>query len=103
MPGSVVLSFTAAEQLTLALSALLVVLVALIAYRAWKNARVSPEERERRRRQGLMALGKMGDATLVEVREDLLVYSYDVRGVEYTASQDVSRLKSQIPGDLSAL
>ena len=103
MPGSVVASFTAAEDITLALSAVLVVLVALIGYGAWKNSRVSPEERERRRRQGLVGRGKMGDATLVEIRENLLFYSYDVRGVEYTASQDVSRLKSQIPGDLSAL
>ena len=33
----------------------------------------------------------MGDATLIEVRENLVFYSYDVRGVEYTASQDCFR------------
>ncbi len=33
----------------------------------------------------------MSDAMLVEIREDLVFYSYGVRGVEYTASQDLSR------------
>jgi len=103
MPGSLALSYTAAEQLTVALSGVLLVLVALIGYRAWKSSRVTPEERERQRRGVLVAGGKMGDATLMEIRDDLLIYSYDVRGVEYTASQDISRLKSRMPGDLSAI
>lgn len=60
-----------------------------------------PEERERRRRADLVAYGKMGDATLVEVRENLIFYSYDVRGVEYTASQDVTPLKSYLPAEFS--
>lgn len=98
MPGAL-----AAEHLTLALSVVLLVLVALIGYRAWKNSLVTPEERERQRRGVLVARGKMGDATLVEIREDLLFYSYHVRGVEYTASQDISRLKSRMPDDLSTL
>ena len=42
-------------------------------------------------------MGKMGDATLVDVREDYIFYTYDVRGVGYTASQDVSALKHLIP------
>ena len=103
MPGSLALLYTAAEQLTLALSGALVVLAALIGYRAWSNSRITPEERERQRRSLLVAHGKMGDATLVEVRDDLLFYSYDVRGVEYTASQDISRLKSRMPVDLSTM
>ncbi len=96
-------SFTAAEQTTLALGGLLLVLVAIMGYRAWRDSRVSPEERERQRRAALVAGGKMGDATLTEVREDHLFYAYLVRGVEYTASQDVSRLKQYVPADLSQL
>ena len=96
-------SFTPAEYVTLALAVLLVVLLSLIGYRAWKASRVPPEERERQRRLALVAIGKMGDATLVEFRDDHLFYSYDVRGVEYTASQDISGLKSRIPIDLSEL
>ena len=103
MQGFLALFLTPAEQMTAALAGLLLVLLALIGYRAWKNSRVTPEERERRRRAALAAAGKMGDATLVEIREMLLFYSYDVRGVEYIASQDVSHLTDYLPRDLSAL
>ena len=85
------------------MAGVLVVLVAIIGYRAWQASRVSPEEHERRRRAALVAHGKMGDATLTEVREDHLFYAYLVRGVEYTASQDVSMLKPHMPPDLSLL
>ena len=87
----------------LALAGVLVVLAALIGYRAWKRSRVTPEERERRRRSALVAHGKMSDAMLVEIRDDLLFYSYGVRGVEYTASQDVSMLKRHMPPDFSTI
>jgi hypothetical protein len=45
----------------------------------------------------------MGDATITEIRGELLFYSYDVRGVEYIASQDLSPLKEYVPTDMSAL
>ena len=97
------MSLTAADEVTLALAVVLVVLLAIIGFRAWKYSRVSPAERERLRRDALVAAGKMGDATLTEIRDDLLVYSYDVRGMEYTASQDIALLKPYLPSDLSAL
>ena len=96
------MSLNTPEQVTIALAGILVVLVAMIGYRAWRASRISPEERERQRRAELVAYGKMGDATLVEIREDLLFYAYLVRGVEYTASQDVARLKDNMP-ELSAV
>ncbi len=77
-----------------------VALAAAFGYRAWKRARVTPEERERRRRETLVAHGKLTDANLVEIREDLLFYSYRVRGVEYVASQDVAALKARVPAAL---
>jgi len=43
----------------------------------------------------------MGDASLVEIRDQLIFYSYDVRGVGYTASQDVSALRAYLPPDFS--
>jgi hypothetical protein len=97
------LSWAAAEAVLLALAGVLAVLLALIGYRAWKRSRVTPEELERRRRSALVARGKMSDAVLVEIRDDLLFYSYGVRGVEYTASQDVSMLKQQMPPDFSTI
>jgi hypothetical protein len=96
-------SFTVAEWVTVALALVLAVLLALIGYRAWKESRITPEERERQRRLRLVNTGKMGDATLVEIRDNLVFYSYAVRGVEYTASQDVSRLAQRVPTDLSAM
>jgi glutamine synthetase adenylyltransferase len=103
MPDGLASSFTAAEAVTVALAVVLAVLVAIIAIRAWKRSHITPEERERQRRLWLVATGKMGDASLVEIRDDLVFYSYAVRGVEYTASQDVSRLGQRIPTDLSAM
>jgi len=103
MPRVLGLSWVAAEVVLLALAVVLVGLGALIGYRAWKRSRITPEERERRRRSALVAHGKMADAVLVEIRDDFLFYSYGVRGVEYTASQDVSMLKSYMPPDFSTI
>jgi len=94
-------NFSAAEWVSLALGGVLMGLTGVMGYRAWKASRVTPEERERRRRAALVAGGKMGDATVTEVRENFLFYAYLVRGVEYTASQDVSGLRDRVPPDLS--
>jgi len=99
----VAFSFSPAEIVTLALLVLLVVLVALIGWRAWKHSRLSPAEVERRRRNMLAAHGKMGDATLLDVRDGMIFYSYDVRGIEYIASQDISALKDLLPTDPCAV
>lgn len=101
MPGALAWSFTAADGVILTLAGVLAIIGALIGYRAWKNSRISPQERERMRRAHLVATGKMGDATLVEIREQHLFYAYLVRGVEYTASQDVSLLLDRVPPDLT--
>jgi hypothetical protein len=90
-------------MVALVLAVVLAVLLAIMGWRAWQHSRVTPEERERRRRVWLSMTGKMGDAAVVEVRGDLVFYSYEVRGVEYTASQDVSVLLERIPEELSSL
>ena len=38
---------------------------------------------------------------LIEIQDDLVFYSYDVRGVEYTASQDIGPLKDRMPVEIS--
>jgi hypothetical protein len=91
------------EAGALSLAVVAVVLLAVLGFRRWRASRVTAEERERRRRATLVATGKISDAVLVEVREDLLFFTYSVRGVEYTASQDVSALRDLVPHDLSAL
>lgn len=95
--------FSPAEGISAALLVILLILLAAIGVRAWLRVRIPPEERERRRRLMLLTAGKMGDANLVEIHDGLLIYSYAVRGVEYTASQDVSGLLPFVPGDIGSL
>jgi hypothetical protein len=95
--------FAAARLAFLLLAAILAVLLGMMAWRSWQRSRIPPEERERRRRAWLVAMGKMGDATLVEIRENVVIYAYAVRGVEYTATQDLSQLPDKVPADLSQL
>jgi hypothetical protein len=85
-------SYTAAGLVTIALALVLVILLSVIGYRWWKNSRITPAERERRRCDRLVAIGKMGDGALVEIHDSVVFYVYAVRGVEYTASQDLSLL-----------
>ena len=99
-PNDTPVAFMAMKAVALALAGVAVALGAMAGYRAWQRARVTPEERERRRRAVLVGRGKIADATLVEIREDVLFYSYVVRGVEYTASQDISALKARMPSEL---
>ena len=90
-----------AQKLALSLGVALSCALAVIAWRAWRARRLSPEELEQQRRHMLMASGKMGDATLLELQGDFVFYSYDVRGVEYTASQDVSSLRQYLAEEAS--
>ena len=94
---------TAVELILVALVVVLVLALATLVYRAWQRSRVKPEERERRRRAWLVATGKITDAMLVEIRENAVFYSYLVRGVEYTASQDLGRLVDQTVLDFSGI
>ena len=102
VPGTLVVwSLTPAEDLTIFLAVVLAVLIAVIAYRSWQESKIPPEEWERQRRLMLVGRGQICDATLVEVRDELLFYCYDVRGVEYTASQEVTALKQYLPDEIS--
>jgi hypothetical protein len=100
---SLITQYSAAELSTIALGVILLGLLAVIGYRAWQRARVTAEERERRRCALLVARGKITDAMLVEIREKLVFYSYLVRGVEYTASQDLSRFVGEAAMDFSGV
>jgi len=92
-----------ADVATLALGGLLLLAALLAALGAVLGDRTDPALRERRRRLGVHARGRTADAMITETRDDLLYYSYTVRGVQYTASQDVSSLRASLPQDLSLL
>ena len=68
--------YRAANGLIAALLGALIVLLVTIGVRVWLRSRISPDERERRRRLMLLSAGKMGDANLLDIREGLLIYSY---------------------------
>ncbi len=67
--------------------------------------RKTPEQRERERRQRLSARGRITIGNILDVQEiqnnghggmQLLIYQYDVAGVSYEASQDVTHLRQYI-------
>jgi hypothetical protein len=73
-----------------------------LAIGAWaRRHRKTPEQRERERRLRISGLGRITDGTVTDVTEmtvngsgelQLLIYQYDVAGVSYEASQDVTHL-----------
>jgi hypothetical protein len=81
------------------------VVIALIGLAVYLLARMrrNPKDREKRRRLLVNQQGRLGDATITEVSESTIYYEYSVRGVLYTASQDVEDLREQIASDLERL
>jgi len=73
-----------------------------------RGRRKTPEQRERERRQRIAAIGRITDGTVIDVCEvpaqnpdaahatQLLVFHYDVAGVTYEASQDITSLRQFI-------
>ena len=75
-----------------------------------RRHRKTDAERERERRQLINRTGRITDGTITDVHEltpdgqgapdghkvQLIIYSYDVAGVSYEASQDVSHLGQDI-------
>ena len=70
---------------------------------AWsRSRRKTPEQRERERRMRISEFGRITDGTVIDVNEiklngsgdmQLLIFQYDVAGVSYEASQDVTHLR----------
>ncbi len=82
-----------------ALGGLAATLIGLAAWIALQVKQRSPERRERHRRQLLNRQGRLGDAFITEGSETAIYYNYSVHGVQYTASQDISMLRHQLPAD----
>jgi hypothetical protein len=77
------------------LAAALIALAIFIALRVHGT----PEKRERKRRLSVNKLGRLGDAMITEATGEVIYYSYSIRGVQYTASQDVAALRERLPAD----
>lgn len=67
------------------------------------HERVTPEERERRRRRLVYLHGRPGNAIITEVRDGVIGYTYRVGRIEYTAFQDVRALEALLPADPATL
>lgn len=72
-------------------------------WRAYRARRVTPAERERRRRLALNAAGRIAHGEIVECDGGAVSFRYFVAGVEYVAWQDVSGLEAFVPGDGAAM
>lgn len=80
--------------------------VALVAYVLLRRKPKSAEEIERERRAWLEGAGRITDGTVIDVQElaaskghpaaVVLIYKYDVAGVSYECSQDVTYLRHWI-------
>jgi hypothetical protein len=76
----------------------------LASYFLFRQKPKQPDELERERREFLQVVGRITDGTVLDVHEvesdsralTLLVYQYDVGGVSYEASQDVTYLRQMI-------
>jgi hypothetical protein len=65
--------------------------------------RVSPDEAERLRRLDVGAHGRLLEGMVTDVHENTVYFTYSVRGVEYQAAQDLSRLLDRVPGEMHTL
>jgi hypothetical protein len=73
---------------------------------AWaRRHRKTPEQREQERRLRISNSGRITDGTVIDVSEmhlngsgelQLIIYQYDVAGVGYEASQDVTHLRHRV-------
>ena len=73
---------------------------------AWaRSRRKTPEQLEQERRLRISEIGRITDGTVTDVSEvdvngssemQLLIYQYDVSGVSYEASQDVTNLRHMV-------
>ena len=76
------------------------------AYALLRRKPKSPDDLERERRSWLEGTGRITDGTVIDVQElandtpvrsaTLLIYKYDVAGVSYECSQDVTYLRHWI-------
>jgi len=66
-----------------------------------RSRRKTPDQLERERRQRLSTHGRIIDGTIIDAQEvtngdspiQLLIFRYDVSGVSYEASQDITHLR----------
>ena len=61
--------------------------------------RTSPDEAERERRETVHRIGRLLDATVTDIQDSTIFFTYSVGGIEYQATQHVSSLADRMPDD----
>lgn len=68
-----------------------------------RRHRKTPEEIERERRTLISSIGRITDGTVVDIQEmdgthsaQFIIYQYDVAGVSYEASQEITYLRQYV-------
>ena len=87
-----------------ALASAVIAAAGLAAYLAFRR-RLTPEQREERRRTRLATHGRIIDGTLIDTAPPILagevatvlIYRYSISGVTYERGQDISTLASHLP------
>ena len=81
------------------------VILSAVAAGRWyaSRRRVSPADRERRRRALVNLEGRMIDAEVTDINDEVVFYSYSVRGVDYLASQEIVHIRHLMKEDLGSL
>lgn len=79
------------------------IVIAVASALVWLGRRKkTPEQREALRRQRISAHGRITDGTVLDVQEfdsdtghsvQMVIYTYDVAGVQYECSQDLTHLR----------
>jgi hypothetical protein len=77
----------------------------LLALAGWivYQRRITPQEKERRRRLALNRCQRTVEGLVLDSSPGLIHYQYEVRGVAYFASQDITTLRSLLPADPATL
>jgi hypothetical protein len=79
--------------------------IAAVSYLMFGRKKETPAEIERQRREWLNQIGRITDGMVIDVQElppngrpaaTMLIFQYDVGGVSYEASQDVTHLRQMI-------
>ncbi len=72
-----------------------------IFFGVWWRGRLTPRQRELRRelrrRQAISREGRIIEALVTDIQDDAVYYSYQLQGVVYNTSQDVSMFGNTLP------
>lgn len=93
------------KQHQIALLALAALAALLFVLAGWLlvGRRITREQRARARRRYLATRGRLAEAVITDVHDDTINYQYQIAGVVYDSSQDVSLFRDRVPVDPSLI